>query len=598
MSGRLKITVGQSSDKGRKAVNQDFYAAYLPREPQLSTKGAAIALADGISSSDVGQIASQTAVRAFLEDYYCTSEAWSVKRSAQQVILATNSWLHSLSRRGPHPHERERGYACTLSAVVLKATTAHIFHVGDARIYQFRGGSLEQLTEDHRIWLSRNEDYLGRALGIDRHVEIDYRSLPLEADDIFLLATDGVYEHLPPRFLTETIGSYGTDLDAAAKTLVNEAYHQGSTDNLTVQLVRVEALPGNDVEEHQRRRAELPFPPSLKPGAHFDGFEILRELHASHRSHVYLARDLQSGARVVLKTPTPELRSDPVLLDQFLIEEWIARRITSPHVITAPLPERKRGYTYLVLEYVEGRTLTQWMRDHPDPPLEKVRELVDQIARGLRAFHRQEMVHQDIRPDNILIDEAGTARIIDLGSTKVAGLTDGRVLPTDDRLLGTEQYSAPEYFLGAQGTARSDVFSLGVVTYQMLTGALPYGTKVPQVRTQAALHKLKYQSVLNHNRRVPAWVDGALRRAVHPIPGRRYADADEFAYDLRHPRREFLNAARPPLMERKPERFWQVVSAILAVLLGLTLAWYESGPETGGNPAERTQPGRGPGPGR
>ncbi|MEF8792086.1 serine/threonine protein kinase [Thiohalorhabdus sp.] len=361
-------------------------------------------------------------------------------------------------------------------------------------------------------------------------------------------------------------------MPAAAKTLLNEAYRQGSTDNLTVQLIRVEALPQDDIDTHQRRHTELPFPPELTPGSHLDGFEILRELHTSHRSHVYLARDLQSGTRVALKTPGPELKNDPALLDKFLTEEWIARRITSPHVIKAPLPERQRSYTYIIMEFVEGQTLTQWMRDNPLPPLAKVRDLVDQIARGLRSFHRQEMVHQDIRPDNILIDAAGTARIIDLGSTKVAGLADGLALVAEDRLLGSEQYSAPEYFLGAGGSPRSDGFSLGVVTYQMLTGTLPYGTQVPKARSRAAQHKLKYDSALNHNPALPLWVDGVLRRAVHPNPVRRYADADEFAHDLRHPRREFLDAGKSPVLERHPVRFWQVVSAILAILLGLALA--------------------------
>ncbi|MFB6260809.1 MAG: serine/threonine protein kinase, partial [Thiohalorhabdaceae bacterium] len=291
-----------------------------------------------------------------------------------------------------------------------------------------------------------------------------------------------------------------------------------------------------------------------------------------HRSHVHLARDRQSDSRVALKTPGPDLRSDPALLDQFLTEEWIARRITNPHVIKAPLPDRQKSYIYVIMAFVEGKTLTQWMRDNPDPPLEKVRDLVDQIARGLLGFHRQEKVHQDIRPYNILIDEAGIARIIDLGATKVAGLTDGRAMAADGRLLGTAQYSAPEYFLGAGGSPRSDVFSLGVLAYQMLTGTLPYGTRVPKARTRAAQHKLKYDSARNHDPSLPVWVDGALRRAVHPNPERRYADADEFAYDLRHPRREFLNTGSTPLMERHPVRFWQGVAAILAVLLGMALA--------------------------
>ncbi|MFZ2168122.1 MAG: bifunctional protein-serine/threonine kinase/phosphatase, partial [Methylococcaceae bacterium] len=115
MLGQVRISVGQYSDKGRKETNQDFYGVYIPKEPQLSSKGIAIALADGISSSDVSHIASQAAVTGFLEDYFCTSDAWSVKKSAQRVLLATNSWLHSQTRQSPYRYDRDRGYVCTLS---------------------------------------------------------------------------------------------------------------------------------------------------------------------------------------------------------------------------------------------------------------------------------------------------------------------------------------------------------------------------------------------------------------------------------------------------------------------------------------------------
>ncbi|MFA9459989.1 protein kinase domain-containing protein [Thiohalorhabdus sp. Cl-TMA] len=571
MGGRLEISVGQSSHPGRKAENQDFYGAFLPQGAQRGSKGVAVALADGISTSEVGRIASETAVSAFLEDYFCTSEAWSVKQSAQRVIMATNAWLHSLTRHGANPFDRERGYVCTFSALVLKSASAHVFHVGDARIYRLRGGTLEQVTEDHRVWLSPNQSYLGRALGVDRQVEVDYRSLPLERDDVFLLATDGVYEHLPPAAMAATINRHGDHLDDAAKALVNAAYEQGSTDNLTAQLVRVTDLPEAGLEENRHRWADLPFPPALEPGTELDGFQVLREIHASHRSHVYRARDLESGITVALKTPAAELKNDPVLLEKFLTEEWIARRVNSPHVIRPCLPDRARNFTYIVLELIEGRTLTQWMRDNPEPGLERVRGIVEQVARGLRAFHRHEMVHQDIRPDNILIDEAGTVHIIDLGATRVAGLVDGRAGSGGERLLGTEQYSAPEYFLGAAGTPRADIFSLGVTAYQMLTGALPYGTRVPSARTRAAQNKLKYDPAWNHNRAVPGWMDATLRKAVHPNPERRYADVDELAYDLRHPRKEFLNETRRPLIERSPERFWQGVSAILAGIIAALL---------------------------
>ena len=105
MPSQLKISVGQYSDKGRKESNQDFHGAYLPLEPQLSLKGVAIALADGISSSEVSHIASESAVSGFLEDYYCTSETWSVKKSAQRVLMATNSWLYSQTRRSQYRYD-------------------------------------------------------------------------------------------------------------------------------------------------------------------------------------------------------------------------------------------------------------------------------------------------------------------------------------------------------------------------------------------------------------------------------------------------------------------------------------------------------------
>ena len=179
MSHQLKITAGQYSDKGRKESNQDFHGIYVPREPQLGAKGIAIALADGISSSDVSQEAAQSAVTGFLEDYYCTSDAWSVKKSGEHVLTATNSWLHSQTQQSHHRYDRERGYVCTFSGVVIKSRTAHIFHVGDARIYRLRGAELEQLTEDHRVRVSSVQSYLARAMGMDRKVDVDYQALPL-----------------------------------------------------------------------------------------------------------------------------------------------------------------------------------------------------------------------------------------------------------------------------------------------------------------------------------------------------------------------------------------------------------------------------------
>lgn len=571
MSSQLKISVGQYSDKGRKVINQDFYGVFIPKEPLLTSKGIAIALADGISSSDVGQVASEATVSGFLEDYYCTSEAWSVKKSAQQVLTATNSWLYSQSQQGPHRFNKDKGYVCTLSAMIIKSTTAHIFHLGDTRIYRLRNNALEKLTNDHRIWVSEEKSYLSRAMGINARLEIEYDAHPVDKGDIFLLVTDGIHELVNSRFMTQVINEQIDNLDAAAKTIAEEAFDQGSKDNLTVQIVRVDDLPNRNIDEVYQQLTDMPFPPMLEARMEFDGYKIIRKVHSSSRSHVYLAVDKETDIQVIMKTPSVDLQGDAAYLERFLMEEWIARRINnSAHVLKPFAQSRQRNYLYLITEFIDGQTLTQWMIDNPMPDLETVRGIVEQIAKGLRAFHRLEMLHQDLRPENIMIDNTGTVKIIDFGSTKVAGIMEisspiGRV-----NILGTAQYTAPEYLLGETGTSRSDLFSLAVITYQMLTGKLPYGVKVAQATNKAAQNKLSYQPIPD-DRHIPLWVDGAIKKALQPNPIKRYQVISEFLFDLRHPNKLFLNQSRPPLIERNPVVFWKTVSLMLSIIIALLL---------------------------
>ncbi len=567
MSTQLKISVGQHSDRGRKPANQDFHGLCVPQAPLLAAKGIAIALADGISSSEAGQIASESAVKSFLDDYYCTSDAWSVKTSAQRVIAATNSWLHAQTQRGQGRFDKDRGHVCTFSALVLRSNTAHLFHVGDTRIYRVHAQTLEQLTTDHRVLISREESYLSRALGVAPTIEIDYQTQPLEVGDTFLLATDGVYEHVDPAIVAATVRAHATDLERAARAIVEQALLGGSADNLTVQLVRVDGLPDPGLHELPQQAGELPLPPPLAARAELDGLRIVRELHGSSRSHIYLATDIASGASLVIKTPSVDLQDDPVYRERFLMEEWVARRIHSDHVLRAYPLERRRSCLYVAMDYVEGQTLAQWMRDHPAPDLEAVRNIVEQVAKGLQAFHRMEMLHQDLRPENIMIDTQGTVRLIDFGSAAVASVLEVALPAARDAVPGTLQYTAPEYFLGEGGSARSDTFALASITYQMLTGRLPYGLQLTRVRSRSDLRRLSYEPARLRERHIPAWIDGAIEKAVSLDPLRRYDEVSEFAWDLRHPNRAFLHRRRAPLLERNPLAFWKGLSFTLLVLL-------------------------------
>jgi serine/threonine protein phosphatase PrpC/predicted Ser/Thr protein kinase len=573
MASQLAVSIGYYSSAGRKPVNQDCHGVQVPQEPLLSTKGVAAAVADGISSSSVSQEASSIAVKNFLEDYFCTSEAWSTKHSVQKVLLAINSWLYSHTQQSQYRYERDRGYVCTLSALIIKSTTAHLFHIGDTRIYRLQNNFLEQLTADHRVWVARDKNYLSRALGMDSHLEIDYKALPVAEGDIYMLATDGVYEYSDEQFLSMTLASAASvDLHNTAKAIAAEAYRQGSEDNLSVVLVRIEKLPDPNIGELYQQLTELPFPPPLEARMSFDGYRIVRNLHSSHRSHVYLASDEETEATVVIKTPSIALREDTLYLERFLTEEWIARRIDSPHVLKAYSKTRPAHYLYTVTEYINGRTLRQWMIDHPKPDLETVRGIVEQMAKGLRAFHKLEILHQDLRPENIMIDMTGTVKIIDFGSARVAGLMEIASPLERINLLGTAQYTAPEYLLGEAGTIKSDQFSLAVIMYEMLSGRLPYGSNIAKTRTRAAQMKLHYRSVLDDHREIPVWLDSVLAKALEPNPYKRYEDVSEFIFHLRHPTQEFLKRYQQSFIERNPLLFWKVVALIQLVIIVLLLA--------------------------
>jgi len=179
------------------------------------------------------------------------------------------------------------------------------------------------------------------------------------------------------------------------------------------------------------------------------------------------------------------------------------------------------------------------------------------------------MLHQDLRPQNIMIDGTGTVKIIDFGSARVAGVSECAALLEPSSILGTLQYTAPEYFIGDPGTERSDLYSLGVIAYQMLSGRFPYGAEAARVRTRAAQRKLQYATLLDEQGDIPAWIDAAVRKAVHPDPLQRYESLSEFVYDLRHPNAGLLRPT--PLVERNPALFWKGVSVALGLALFLLL---------------------------
>jgi eukaryotic-like serine/threonine-protein kinase len=561
---QLTITIGQHSDKGIKADNEDFYGYMLPEEPQLSYKGIAIAIADGMSGSDAGKEASRCCIISFLNDYYSTPDSWSIKYAGQKILSATNSWLFS---QGQVQYESTKGMVSTLSTLILKSTTAHIFHIGDSRIYRLRKGNLELMTRDHRVWVSEDKNYLNRAMGIDPHLEVDYKAFPLEKGDLFFLSTDGVHEFIGDKILKQLLQD-GDDVDKIAKNIIQHAIDNESDDNLTCQVVRIDSLPLAKEDEILRRNANLPFPPPLESGMILDGYRIEEELHASKRTQIYKAFDTLNNIRVILKTPSVLFEDDTYYIEHFLHEEWAGKRIKHKNVLKILDTDRTKSCIYYVTEYIEGQTLRQWMESHPKPYIREIRKIIEQVARGLRAFHRMEMLHQDLKPENIMLDQEGTVKIIDFGSVKIAGIAE--ITPLDhekeEHILGTLNYTAPEYHLGQRGTIKSDLFSLAVITYEMINRALPFGQDMPEKPNKINMAKLEYVPSFHKNTMVPVWIDGALRKATSLNPQVRYESISEFVHDLSIPNPLFLKTEETlPLIQRNPLNFWKGLSAILAV---------------------------------
>ena len=548
----LQIAFSEQSIAGRKSRNDDSYGVIVPRDHTLQSKGIAIAIADGMSSCEAAREASECCVRSFLSDYYATPESWTVKRSVASVLKAVNGWLYAQGQRRDFD---ERGMVSTFSGIVLRAGTAHIFHAGDSRIWRLRGDTLEQLTVDHRLRLSGGLEQLSRAMGINQNLEIDYRMEALDKGDVFILTTDGVHDVLNRQEITKIVVE--EECAKAADALVKNAFEKGSVDNLTAQVITIHECGEADPETLHNQSVRLPFPPDFVGGETLDGYTIIRPIHESNRGQVYLARDNHSNSHVAIKTPSQNFVDEPSYISAFAREEWIGRLISSPHVLKMFAPRQQPTALYHVAEFFGGKTLQQWMLDNPKPDLEQVRSIIEQIVLGLRAMHRKDILHLDLKPANVMIDAQGLVKLIDFGSS-LAGSTaevTQAAIPA-----GTADYAAPEHLLGVKPSSLSDIYSLGAITYEMLTGHLPYGGGI---KSASQVARLRYLPAKMHRKDIPDWIDAALEDAVQITPMRRTQVLSAFVENLRKPNTGLKMAHERPLLERNPLLFWQLLSAIL-----------------------------------
>ena len=554
LQSTLSVRFAQRSEAGKKPENQDTVGARIPDGYALTNKGIAVAIADGVSSSMAAREASQTAITGFLTDYYATPDTWRTQQSAMRVIQALNSSLFGRSQNSIYGE----GYLTTFSSLILKGSTAFIFHVGDTRVYRLRGEELECVTRDHTQRIDRNTQYLSRALGADPYLEVDIHTLELEVGDLFILSCDGIHEFIPAADFKALIKNNRSDLDALVNGAIDLALKNNSDDNISIQTVAIEQIGAATQSEAIQVLSRLPFPPLLSPGQTIDGLHVKKIIHESTRSQVYLVEN-EKGIPLVMKTPSVNFQDDPAYIERFVMEAWIGARIHGPQVARViPAPE-SRSCLYYLTEYISGPTLTQLLKERRILAILDAVELIEQLIRGIRVFHRKDTLHQDLKPDNIVISAKGPI-IVDFGSCWVAGVEEVIAPFTRETVLGTADYSAPEYRYGGKVGPASDQFSLAVLLYEMLTGKLPYGANYANATDLHSFQKLKYISAMQHNPLVPYWLDKALEKALSIYPNARYEALSEWYQDLKHPNPQWLTQRQRPLIERHPEKLWKFLA--------------------------------------
>lgn len=562
-SKNLSLRFGGHSSAGIKDLNQDAFAAHLPTTTDLEFKGGAAVIADGVSSCEDSHIASQTSVTSFMQDYFSTPHSWSVRNSVSRVMTALNSWLH---KENSQSSREKDSMLCTFSATIIKSNTLHLFHVGDSRVYLFQDGELEQLTSDH-VRKSGGKNYLARALGGDRHLEVDYSTRALSEGDLVIMTTDGVHDFISPKDLKSIISTGFEDAESTAKKLIDLALKNGSDDNLTALITCVDQLPKETLDESHTRLIQLPIPPVMKAGNKIDGYEVLDVIFSGTRSHMYLVKDQESADKYVLKAPSTNFSDDTLYLDGFIREEWVGQRIDHPNVMKTFPGKPDKRFLYYLGEHIQGMNLREWMNDNPNPPLDEVRDLTKQIIRGLRAFQRADMVHQDLKPENIMINQDGRVKILDFGTVKIAGIEEMNS-PLDKSIpQGSVNYVAPEYLLGEKGNFKSDLFSLATIVYEMICGKLPYKEMSANQISLKNYAEMDYTPALHHRRDLPLWVEGALKKALQPNPRFRYDAFSEFLQDITYPNQSLESMVQhQPYLERNPLLVWKVIALILLMI--------------------------------
>jgi len=278
-------------------------------------------------------------------------------------------------------------------------------------------------------------------------------------------------------------------------------------------------------------------------GTQLDSYRIDAPIAKSGMATIFRATDTRDGRTVALKIPHPDMEADPILSDRFKREAAIGERLNHPNVMRV-FTDDHRSRVYMVMEWCPGRLLREIL-DEGRIPQDRAIRIAIEVLKALEYIHANGVVHRDLKPENIMVDDNDHIKLIDFG---IAGDSASRRLTYANftSMLGTPNYIAPEQVKGKRGDGRTDIYSMGVILYEMLTGKLPFTGPTPM----AAMN----DRLLNHplpprvaDPAVSPQLQEILYRALERDPKNRYATAQEFIHDLEHPEQVGIEE-RPELL--------------------------------------------------
>lgn len=269
----------------------------------------------------------------------------------------------------------------------------------------------------------------------------------------------------------------------------------------------------------------------LEAGETLDHYRIEATIARSGMSTLYKATDLRDGKTVAVKVPHAEMEADPVLFERFKREEEIGQALDHPGIVKT-FNDEERSRVYMVIEWVEGRLLRAILNAEKKLPIERAVKIALGMCDALDYMHKRGIVHRDLKPENVMVDADDHIKVIDFG---IAMKEDARRLTFVNlsATLGTPDYISPEQVKGSRGDQRSDIYALGIMLYEMLTGRVPFASEnALAAMNERLLHEPTSPRTLNAE--ISPELEEILYRSLEREPRHRYATAQEMAWDLEH----------------------------------------------------------------